>query len=198
MKTQVLQNELELLNLISNGDEIAFRKIFNHYSNRLYSYALRITDNGELAEEIVMDTFMKIWCNRQELISVNNFDSYLFTIVRHHAFNAIKRRAHESLIINQLSQIKTEYEDCTEDTVVYNDYQHMLIKAVNQLPPQQRLVYSLSRDEGLKYDEIADQLNLSKNTVKAHLKKALSTLRIVFSNYMLLSFGFFCFELISY
>ena len=198
MKTQVLHDELELLNLISNGNEIAFRKIFNHYSNRLYSYAFRITDNEELAEEIVMDTFMKIWCSRNELVSVNNFDSYLFTIVRNHAFNAIKRRAHESLIINQLSLSITEYEDCTEDTVVYNDYQHILSKAVNQLPPQQRLVYSLSRDEGLKYDEIANQLNLSKNTVKAHLKKALSTLRIVFSNYLLLSFGLFCFELISY
>jgi RNA polymerase sigma-70 factor (family 1) len=198
LKTKVLHDELELLNLISNGDEIAFRKIFNHYSNRLFSYAFRITDNEELAEEIVMDTFMKIWCNRQELASANNFDSYLFTIVRNHAFNAIKRRTHESLIINQLSLSKTEYEDCTEDTVVYNDYQHILSKAVNQLPPQQRLVYSLSRDEGLKYDEIANQLNLSKNTVKAHLKKALSTLRIVFSNYLLLSFVFLCFELISY
>jgi RNA polymerase sigma-70 factor (ECF subfamily) len=77
--------------------------------------------------------------------------------------------------------------------VVYNEYQHIISNAVNQLPPQQRLVYSLSRDEGLKYNEIADQLNLSKNTVKAHLKKALSTLRIVVSNYLVLAIGFFLF-----
>lgn len=193
MKVQILQNELELLGLISNGDEIAFRKIFNHYSDRLYTYAFRITGNEELAEEIVMDAFMKIWCYRDELASVNHFDSYLFRIVRNHAFNAIKRRAQEYQIINQLSLTKTEYQDCTEDTVVYNDYQHILSKAINELPPQQRLVYSLSRDEGLKYDEIADQLNLSKNTVKAHLKKALSTLRVVFSNYLVLVIGFFLF-----
>jgi len=184
-----LQNELELLGLISEGNEHAFRKIFNHYSDRLYTYAFRITDNEELAEEIVMDAFMKIWCNREELAMVNRFDSYLYAIVRNHAFTAIKRRAHESLIINQLSLTKTEYQDCTEDTIVYNEYQHILSNAVNQLPPQQRLVYSLSRDEGLKYDEIADQLNLSKNTVKAHLKKALCTLRIVFSNLMVFAIG---------
>jgi RNA polymerase sigma-70 factor (ECF subfamily) len=193
LKTQVLHDELELLGLISNGDETAFRKIFNHYSDRLFSYTLRITDNEELAEEIVMDAFIKIWCNRKDLCLVRQFDSYLYTIVRNRAFNAIKRRSHESSIINHLSLIKTEYEDSTEDTVVYNEYQHIISNAVNQLPPQQRLVYSLSRDEGLKYNEIADQLNLSKNTVKAHLKKALSTLRIVVSNYLVLAIGFFLF-----
>jgi len=189
LKAQILHNELELLSLISNGNEIAFRKIFNHYSDRLYTYALKITDNEELAEEIVMDAFMKIWNNRKELSLVHHFDSYLYKIVRNHALTAIKRRAHESLIINHLSLIKTEYQDCTEETVVYNEYRHILSEAVNQLPPQQRLVYSLSRDEGLKYDEIADQLNLSKNTVKAHLKKALYTLRVVFSNYMVFAIG---------
>lgn len=193
MKTQVLYDELELLGLISNGDETAFRKIFNHYSDKLYSYTLRITDNEELAEEIVMDAFMKIWCNRKDLGLVHNFNSYLYTIVRNRAFNAIKRRSHESSIIKCLSLIKTEYEDSTEDTVVYNEYQHIISNAVNQLPTQQRLVYSLSRDEGLKYNEIAEQLNLSKNTVKAHLKKALSTLRILVSNYLVLAIVFFLF-----
>ena len=85
----------------------------------------------------------------------------------------------------------TEYQDLTEETVIYNDYQHILNNAVNQLPPQQRLVYSLSRDEGLKYNEIAEQLNLSKNTVKAHLKKAVSSLRIVFTNYLVFAAWFY-------
>lgn len=189
MKPKKLHNESALLNLVSEGDESAFRVIFNHYSDKLYNYARKITDNEELAEELVMDAFLKIWCNREELSKINNFDSYLFTIVRNQAFTAIKRRAHEASIINILSLSNTEYQDCTEDTVSYNEYKQLLSKAVNQLPPQQKLVYSMSRDEGLKYDEIADQLNLSKNTVKAHLKKALSALRVVFANYMALILG---------
>ena len=56
----------------------------------------------------------------------------------------------------------------------HNEYKHLLNQAVNQLPPQQKFVYSLSRNEGLKYDEIANQLNLSKSTVEAHLKNKLS------------------------
>ena len=60
MKQPILQNELELLKQMAEGDEIAFRKIFDHYKNKLFNYSLRITDNEELAEEIVMDAFLKI------------------------------------------------------------------------------------------------------------------------------------------
>lgn len=184
MKPAGLHNELDLIRLIAQGNEHAFRKIFDYYSNKLYNYAFRITDREELAEEIVMDAFSKIWINRVDLTGIDRFDSYLYTLVRNQAFNAIKRRAHEALIIKELSLTNTEYHDCTEETVIYNDYQQLLHKAVNQLSPQQKLVYTLSRDEGLKYDEIALQMNLSKNTVKAHLKKAVSTLRIIFTNYL--------------
>ncbi|HEY1062211.1 MAG TPA: RNA polymerase sigma-70 factor [Daejeonella sp.] len=183
---KILQNESEILRLVSEGSELAFRKIYNHYNSRLYNYAFRISDDEELSEEIVMDAFLKVWCNRQNLIEVNHFDSYLYTLVRNRAFNAIKRRAHEADIISKLSLINSEYHDTTEETVIYNEYQHILSQAVDQLPPQQRIVFSMSRDEGMKYEEIANHLKLSKNTVKAHLKKALSTLRLVISNYLFL------------
>ena len=167
-----LYNEEELIKLIANSDELAFCKIFNHYRNKLYSYVLRITENEELAEEIVLDAFLKIWLNRTMLSDINRFDSYLYTVVRNQAFNSVKRIAHEASLIKELSLTATEYNYATEETVVHNDYQELLDKAVNQLPPQQKLIYTLSRDEGMKYDEIAFQLKLSKNTVKAHLKKS--------------------------
>jgi RNA polymerase sigma-70 factor (ECF subfamily) len=188
VKQSILQNEPALLKLIAEGDEFAFRKIFNHYKDKLFNYTYRITDNEGLAEEIVMDAFLKIWCNREDLVYINRFDAYLYTIIRNRAFSAIKRRAQETLIITRLSNISSEYQECTEETVVYNEYQYILKRAINKLPPQQKLVYSMSREEGLKYEEIADQLNLSKNTVKAHLKKALNTLRLVVSNLLVLFF----------
>ncbi len=189
MKKLDLLDERSLLQSVSEGNEQAFRKIFDFYSTKLYNYAFRITDNEEMAEEIVMDAFMKVWINRPVLSEINRFDSYLYTIVRNQAFNAIKRVAHEAQIIKELGFSNTEYQHCTEDTVTYNDYQHLLNHAVEDLPPQQKRVYNLRRNDGLKYDEIAAVLNLSKNTVKAHLKKAVSSLRIVFSNYMVLLIG---------
>ena len=98
MKQASLHNELDLIRLVAQGNEQAFRKIFDYHKNRLYNYVLRITDDEEIAEEIVMDAFLKIWSNRAELIGVDRFDSYLYTLVRNHAFNAIKRRAHDSAI----------------------------------------------------------------------------------------------------
>jgi len=188
---KILQNEPEILRLVSEGNELAFRKVFNHYSSSLYNYSFRITDDEELSEEIVMDAFLKVWCNRQSLNEIIHFNSYLYTLVKNNAFNAIKRRAHEAVIINKLSLSNSEYHNTTEETVIYNEYQHILSQAVDQLPPQQRIVFSMSRDEGMKYEEIANHLNLSKNTVKAHLKKALSTLRLVVSNYLVLSIYIF-------
>lgn len=184
MKFTVLQDELNLLRLVSEGDEQAFRKIFDFYSGRLYTYVYRISGNEEVAEEIVMDGFMKIWVNRTELLQINRFDSYLYTLVRNQAFNSLKRLAHEQSIIKEMSFTNTEYQEFTEQTVIHKDYQDLLNQTVNQLPPQQRQVYMLSKEQGLKYNEIADQLNLSPNTVKAHLKKAVSNVRTVFANYL--------------
>jgi RNA polymerase sigma-70 factor (ECF subfamily) len=75
----------------------------------------------------------------------------------------------------------SELHNDNEESIVHRDYLQILNRAVQKLPPQQQLVYNLSRNSGLKYDEIASELNLSKNTVKAHLKKALSSIRVVFT-----------------
>ncbi len=191
---KVLNNESELIQLISEGNEIAFREVFDHFNKKLYNYTIKIIDDEELTEEIVMDAFIKIWCNRNKLCAINNLDAYLFTLVKNQAFSELKRRAKEASIVKSLSRSRSEYHDSTEETVISNEYQQILNNAINQLPPQQRIVYGLSRDEGLKYDEIADQLKLSKNTVKSHLKKALYTIRIVMSNYLvLLYYAFFPF-----
>jgi len=192
-----LKNESVLISLISEGDQTAFRELFDHYNKKLFNYTLKITDDDDLAEEIVMDAFVKIWCNRDSLCDIRNFNSYLFTLVKNRAFTELKRRAHEAYIIKGLSKSQTEYHDVTEETVISNDYRHILDRVIDQLPPQQRIVYGMSRNEGMKYEEIADQLKLSKNTVKSHLKKALFTIRLVMSNYLVLFwvnfFPFFAF-----
>lgn len=184
MKRVGLHNEPALLRLVAEGDEKAFRILFNFYTDKLYNYVLRLTRREELAEEIVMDAFLKIWIRHKELSGIKHFDAYLYKIVRNQALNALKRMAHESTILKELGGMITAYNDSTEETIIHNDYQQLLHKAVNGLPPQQRLVYILSRDEGLKYEEIAIQLKISKNTVKSHLKKAVNALRTVYTNHV--------------
>ena len=174
-------NETFLLQLTAGGDENAFRRIYDNYRNKLYSYALKLTKKEALAEEIVQDAFLKIWVNRIDLNEVQKFDSYLHTIVRNQCFNCLKRLAHESLLLKELSYSMSDVHNDNEESIIHKDYLQILNLAVKKLPPQQQLVYNLSRNSGLKYDEIATELNLSKNTVKAHLKKALSSIRVVFT-----------------
>ena len=181
MKATSLYNETFLLQLTAAGNENAFREIYDNYRDKLYSYALKLTQKEAIAEEIVQDAFLKIWLNRSELTQVQKFDSYLYAIVRNQCLNCLKRLAHESLLLKELSYGMSELHNDNEESIVHRDYLQILNRAVQKLPPQQQLVYNLSRNSGLKYDEIASELNLSKNTVKAHLKKALSSIRVVFT-----------------
>ena len=180
MKPAGLHNELDLIRLVAQGNEQAFRKVFDYYRKKLYNYAFRITDKEGLSEEIVMDAFLKIWINRAGLSGIHRFDSYLYTLVRNQAFNAIKRIAHEAAIIKELGLSNTEYQDCTKETIIYNDSKRVLDQAVDRLSPQQKLVYSLCHTEGLKYEEVASRLNISRFTVKTHMQQVLRSIRVYF------------------
>lgn len=166
-----------LLSRISEGDESAFSEIFHRYSGKVYAFSLKLTQSETVAEEIVQEVFLKIWVHRTSLVSIEFFPSYLYTITRNHAFNVLKRLAREehakAVLEKQLSEAHTE----TEETIIYQEYQNMIDKVINDLPPQQKLVYSLCHQEGLKYEEVARRLHISRLTVKTHMQQALRTIK---------------------
>jgi RNA polymerase sigma-70 factor (family 1) len=170
-----------LLN-IAAGDEKAFRQIFDLYSSKIFLFALKLTHSKSTAEEIVQEIFMKIWDNREKLSSVEFFPSYLHTITRNHAFNVLKRLAIEAnanaRLVAQLPVHHTE----TEDAIIGSDYETLLGRIVENLPPQQRKVYGLCHQEGLKYEEAAERLNISRLTVKTHMQSALRTIKSQFGH----------------
>ncbi|RYE26946.1 MAG: RNA polymerase sigma-70 factor [Sphingobacteriaceae bacterium] len=167
MNISSFENEKELLLQVSAGNEFAFRKLFNLHHQKLGAYILRLTDNHELAEEVVQDVFLKIWLNRKALEKVQNFNAYLFTVSKNHALNCLRQQSKEWL---QQKKWFTEQEEFTETDAI--NYYNLLDKAIDRLPKQQQKIYLLSRHERLKYGEIATKLNLSKETVKKYLKIA--------------------------
>jgi RNA polymerase sigma-70 factor (family 1) len=172
-----------LLAQIAAGDEHAFRVLFDAQSSRVYGYALKLTRSQDLAEEVVQDVFMKIWINRANICEIQNIEAYLITFTRNHTFNALKRVAIEEAAKARLSRKLEEAHHETEEAVNFSESQNILNKALDRLPPQQRLVYSLCHEEGLKYEEVAQRLNISRLTVKAHMQQALRTLRSHFSGF---------------
>lgn len=167
--------EKELLQRVANGDEIAFRSFYDMYYQVLATYIFRLTRSMNETEEIVHDVFLKIWMVRESLSAIENAKAYLFVVSRNHALNAIKRRLREVLQRQQWMQDTSNIMETTDN--LDDDSLHSLIdKAIDQLPPQQRKAFLLSRREHFTYVEIAASMEISRETVKTYLKHATTTI----------------------
>lgn len=171
MYRSALNDEEELLRQVAAGDERAFARLFDHYHQRLGAHIFRITRSAPVAEELVHDVFLKIWLNRELLAGVENFAVYLFVVSKNAALNALKKIAAERA---RFTDLDVACEGIPEQP---DDYRYALIdEAIDQLPPQQRQVYMLSRHQRLSYNEIALQMGLSRETVKKYLQIATASI----------------------
>jgi RNA polymerase sigma-19 factor, ECF subfamily len=172
-----VKNENELLIEISKGNENSFKVLFYGYKSKLYTYALRMTESREAAEDIVHDVFFKLWLNREKLTEVDNINAYLFRATHNLALNGFRHKAKETLFLAELEKKLHTYTENTDNKLLQREAQEFINMAINHLTPQQRQVFKLSRELGLKQEEIAQQLNISLFTVKKHLTNALNCLR---------------------
>lgn len=170
-------NEKNLLQQVSEGNEQAFRQLFDTYKNKLYFYILKITESEDVAEDVVQNIFLKLWINRANLIQIQNLNAYLYRMSHNYAINGLKRMARETLVLAEISKQEPKSYNSADDNVIHKDVQQLLNKAIEQLPTQQKLVFKMSWNEGLKQEEIAQRLNISILTVKKHKGEALRKIR---------------------
>jgi RNA polymerase sigma-70 factor (family 1) len=177
MTDQALLDEKLLLARIAEGDESAFRIIYNKYSKRVFLFSMSVLNSEQHAEEVVQEAMLKIWLMASDLKKINNFEAYLRTLTRNRSLNVLSRLQLELKTSKDLGEEWEDIDNGTEEGILLNDTRKVLQAGLNALPPQQKLIYHLSRHEGLKYDEIAQQLSLSPSTVQTHMKLALKFLR---------------------
>jgi len=170
-------DEISLLSAIAKGDEIAFRQLFDRYWDNIYGVAFAFTKSPVIAEEMAQDVFVKIWLKRADLPQVKKFGDYLFIIARNHILSTLRKKILEQPFSDHLLNYFQEVSNTPENQLLLRETEHLLLKAIQQLPPQQHLVYCLSREQGLNQEEIAARLDISKNTVKSHMSKALQFIR---------------------
>jgi RNA polymerase sigma-70 factor (family 1) len=178
-----------LLHQVSSGDEQAFREVFNIFSPKIYLFALKLTRSKSLAEEVVQDVFLKIWDLRSSMTVIEHFPSYLYVVTRNNCFNTLKRIATEQKVKMALVKQNYYFHTDTEESVIYHDYQNLLRAIVEKLPPQQKLVYGLCHEEGLRYEEAATRLKISRLTVKTHMQQALRTIKTRFAHLLCFAIG---------
>ncbi|HEV2479118.1 MAG TPA: RNA polymerase sigma-70 factor [Puia sp.] len=159
-----------------------FKCLFDNYKNRLYGYVLAITHSHYPAEEITQEIFIKLWLCREILHQVGNLDGYIFTIARNKTLNHLRKAAYDVRLLKELQERASpaELTNNVEERALVNEYDRLLQDALALLSPQRRLVFQLSRQRGLNHEEIARQLQLSRNTVKNHLVEALRFIRHYF------------------
>lgn len=177
VKTLPLTNENDLLALVAEGDEPAFGTIFHHYRNKIYSYAFHLFGDEAMADELIQDVFLKVWLNREKLPGIRHFESWLFIIARNQVFDSLKQMAREASARKQMADLLDTNSNTVEDQVLTRENERRLQNALDQLSPQQKLIFTLSRTRGMKHEEIATELNISRNTVKTHLVHALRSIK---------------------
>jgi len=173
-----LQDERELFARMAKGDVQAFTTIFNHYNKIIYPVILRMLKTEEAAEEIVQDVFLKLWQNRSRFTDIENHKAFLFRMASNKTLDALKKLSTEKGMLMRLQQnLKQQEEDNTGEFLDFKESEKLVTKAIAQLPTQRQVIYKLSRHEGLSYDEIAERLNISRNTVRNQLVEALKFIR---------------------
>jgi RNA polymerase sigma-70 factor (family 1) len=172
-----LYGEKEILLLVAQGNELAFEKLFNHYSNRIYSVALRLAHSTSIAEEVVQDVFLKIWSRRAGLTEIKDFSAYLYTVAKNEVYQMLHRLARQQQVAEESEAEREPYHNETDLFVLSRDYERLLVQAVDKLPPQQKKIYQLMKEQGLKREETARLLNLHPETVKTHLAQAMRNIR---------------------
>jgi len=172
------EDDYTLLNELAGGDELAFNKLFEIYRERIYNYLFKITKSSQISEEIVIDIFVKIWVGRELMSKIENLESFLHKIAYHKAIDFLRVTSrHARLKKVYIDRLVEEPEKLADDLIIDAEYRQILQKAIQQLPPQRKLIYTLSREDGLTHNQIANALNLSKNTVKNSMMAATRSIK---------------------
>ncbi len=174
---KAMEEEKIVLTSIACGDTLAFSALFEFYSKKVYGYALSVLQSEHAAEEIVQDVFLKLWLKREYLTEVENFGGFLRVLARNETFTVLKQIATTKKLHHAAGIHLTELTSDTENTVEFRETSKILEAAIQKLPPQQKLVYSLCKLEGLKHKDVAERLNISPLTVKTHLQEAVKSIR---------------------
>jgi RNA polymerase sigma-70 factor (ECF subfamily) len=175
-------DEKDLFEKIKKGDEKSFEILFHKYYGHLCLFATKIINDDVASEEIVQDFFVKLWEKREQIFIETSIQNYLFRSIKNLCLNFIQ---HNKTKIRHAQIVLSEVENNFSDDSNYPEINlaEKIEESINSLPEKRREIFRLSRQEGLKYHEIAQKLNISIKTVETQMSLAIKTLRVKLKNY---------------
>jgi len=177
----------ELLHQIALYENMkAYRKLFDTFYNPLKRFTYSLVKSHEAAEEIVSDVFIKIWQIRNKLTEIENCKVYLFTIAKNFSLNYILKHHKNPVISIDEMQFEMAIDMTTpEMTFISEETIQKIKEAVEQLPSQCKLIFQLVKEDGLRYKEVAQILNISVFTVRNQVARATATIGKLLPRYFL-------------
>lgn len=187
-------NTSELVNGLKAGNPYSFEQIYHLYSKKVYGVARSFYLDHDDAEEMIQEVFFKIWVNRTNINPSLSLQAYLITITKNTVLNFLRSRSVRQNYLLELANEQPLLRSNTDKLLELQELRCKLNALLGQLSPQRSKVFDMIRFEGMRIDEVAEELKLSKRTVEHHLYHATKFIksRLSLELLVLLSFsGFF-------
>lgn len=186
MSMQIIQGiyEKDLIVRLKEGDQTAFELLFHFYYPGLVMYAAQYTADRMEAEEIVQDFFVRLWQKHPQLNLSDSLKNYLFLSIKNRCLNFLKHRKIEEKYIRKMAELSSHHLTYNPDLYVASELQGKVKNAIDLLPEKCREIFIMSRVSGMKNEEIAKELNISKRTVETQISKALKVMRVELKDYV--------------
>jgi RNA polymerase sigma-70 factor (family 1) len=167
--TQAPLRELQIR--IARGDETAFTQLYLHFGKKLILFGVSLVRSREIAEELVEDVFVKLWASRQNITAIENIRVYLYVAVKNKALNKLSQKATELIAapFDYLDTTLDEFAASPYDLMITSEMMERMHQVIETLPPRCKMIFKLIREDGLKYKEVAEILNISINTIDAQM-----------------------------
>jgi RNA polymerase sigma-70 factor (family 1) len=173
----------ELIQQFIDGNEEAFEKLYAQYKPVLCKFIQTFINDSALTDDIVQEVFVAVWLNRNNIDPDQSFSSYLMTSARNKIYDFFKETAKNRQMIEQRWLNFSEAGNDTEEALVSLELDELVDSALKQLSSRKRDIFELAKLKGKSHSEIAEQLGISKNTVKNHMVDSLKYLKEVIGKY---------------
>ena len=171
-----MKTETELVKDLKDGFTSAYDELFNTYGKRVYKFAISFLKSREDSEEIVQDTFFKIWEKRQTIDQELSFKSFLFTIAYNNIMTKFREKVKENKYREYLLKNASDNYDL-EQIILFDDLQNQVQKIIDKLPPRRKQIFILRKENNLTYKEIAEKLDISSKTVENNINLAIKYIK---------------------
>ena len=171
------QLSAKLFEAIREGNSYAFAAYYTGFVDPLVYFLRKIVGDEEDAREIAQDVFVQLWETRDQIQPDKQLDSFVYTIARNMALKVLRKRETHSRFYDEQLYIQDDEGISADEILISKETEELLNDVQNSMPPQRRMAFQLSRNEGLSYEEIATRMGLSVDTVKTHIRLALKDIR---------------------